>query len=411
MPTDASNFTTPDNQIDPMANSTGQGQQAQAVWDPIGQRWVGKTSGGGQPMPTMQQRPSGATWDPQLKQWVPVGEGFSDGSTSMNGGAANGDATTAGRVEVNTSADGYNSGGSWGGYSGTMVRGPDGKLVLDAGMSGRQADVDRMRGLGAAAASRQAYQNDYTQANQDALMGAQMRQEQGQAIGYARDAAMGLNSQSQALGRNMLNQGAQTQQAAALSARGGGLAQMAAMRQQQGGQAAYMQQGNTALQAQLADEMAAGRAQYQQAATQQRGQDVTAQGLNQQQAISQMQNEIGQRELNQAGQMGYEGMAQNINKSAQNAALANTEMKVGVDAAASARNQRQADRDLQLVGTGASMGGALVGGLSNMARDDGGGTKKSDDDPYSRAISQSDARSKTGVRSLAAAAMARKGVR
>lgn len=400
MPTEYSNFTAPDPGGGGAMRPSGTGDNGE-TWDPVSKRWVPRNQ-----MPA-QYNPAGGT-NPVDANGNPLW------SNTVTGGAGNdphtmgGEPATAGRVEANTSDKGYNTGGSWGGYSGTMVYGPDGQLHYDGSLSGRQADVDRMRGLGEAAANRAAYQNDYTQANQDALMGAEMRQQQGQAIGYARDAAMGVNSQSQALGRNMLQQGAQTQQAAALSARGGGLAQMAAMRQQQGGQAAYMQQGNTALQAQLADEMAAGRAQYQQAATQQRGQDATAQGLNQAQAVNQMGNELGQRELNQQGQMGYEGMAQNVNKMAQDAALRARETQVGMDAAAGARASRQADRDLQTVGAAASSAGAIGAGLAGMARDSGSGTK-SGDDPYSRAISQSDARSKMGVRSLAAAAMARKG--
>lgn len=353
----------------------------------------------------------GSTWDPVAQRWVP-----SDGSLDSNANAnpngsdprvMGGGAPTAGRVAASSADRGSNTGSAWGGYTGTMVRGPDGNVYYDQGQSGRQADVDRLRGLGETAANRQAYQNDYGQANSDAAMGAQSRGNQDYGAALARESALGINSQSQQLGQRMLAQGAQTQQAAAMSARGGSLAQMAASRQQQAGQGSYLQQGNTALRANLADEMAAGRSQYQQATTQMRQQDAQAQSLNQQQAISQMNNEVGQRELNQQGQMGYEGMAQNVNKAAQNAALQSQELQVGIDAAASARAQRQADRDLATAGAVAGTAGALVGGLSRMGEGGGEEKKSGDLDPYSRAISNSDYRSKRGVTSLAAAAAAR----
>ena len=386
MPNDQSNFTQPESGGGGYVNAPpGTGANGE-TWDPVQRRWVPRSEMPAQYDPLAGSHPVDQYGNPA----------WSDGSTNYEGTQAR-DATTPGRVEGNSAIDGFNTGGSWGGYTGTMVRGSDGQLRFDGSLSGRAADVDRMRGLGYHAANRQAYQNDYAQAETDALYGAGARQGQDRAIGLARDAALGRNSQAQSLGQRMLQQGAQAQQAAAASTRGGSLAQAAAMRQQQGGQAAYMQQGQTQLDADLADEMAQGRQQYAQAATWQRQQDAEAQRLRQSQATEQMKNEIGQRELNQTGQMGYEGMAQNVNKAAQDAALKNYETAVGIDSAASLRGQRQADRDLQQVGNVASTGGSLVAGLSTMGGSSQTGSTNPNDPRKKRdeEVAYSDVRTKT----------------
>jgi hypothetical protein len=394
---DTANFTIPD--------TGGGGQQAQApYWDPQKQQWVHPPAaydplGGSNPVDAYGNAAySSATKDPTTTGGANVGGNY---DPNTNG-------ATAGRVVADSSATGGNTGAAWGGYTGTMVKGPDGSLHYDEGLSGRAADVSRFRGLGAAAAGRAAYQTDYSQANQDAALGASARQGQSNAMALSRDVAMGGNTASQNLARTMLQQGAQAQQAVALSARGGSLAQAAALRHQQNGQAAYMQQGNNQMRALQADEMAAGRSQYAAAAAAQRAQDATAQGLHQQQAIGQMGNELGQRDLNQQGQMGYEGMAQNVNKSAQDAALKSREIGVGIDAAASLRGQRQADRDLQTAGAVAGTAGTVVAGIGNSLGDDTSGQeptgrRKRDDENF-----YSDERTKVGVRSLASAAAARK---
>jgi hypothetical protein len=352
-------------------------------------------------------RPEGSTWDPKAKQWV-VPNPNQRGS-GLPGKLGNG-YTSEGRVD--TAADGAvengsNVGGSWGGYNATVVRGDDGNLHVDHSMSGQAADVNRLQGLGAAASNRQAYQNDYTQANADAAMGAQMREEQGYAGGLMRNAALGIGSQSQALGRRMLESGAQAQQAAAMSTRGGGLAQAAAMRQQQNGQGAYMQAGNAELRGQLADEMARGRSAYMANSSAMRDGDSRAQALNQGQAINQMKNEMTQRDLNQQGQIGYESMAQNVNKAALDAQLKNREQSVGIDAAASARASRLADRDLNttssIVGGLGAATAAVAGSSPNKSGEDSERKKRDDENTWS------DARTKRKVVSLGEAASRREG--
>lgn len=396
MPTPYSNFSTPDNPNAPPSQGAGQGAPANAVWDPVQQRWVGASQG---PVPGETPRPPGTTWDMHNKQFVPASTGKSTGyagaynsptgSSDLNGG-------TGSEGRVGQTIGGDYGGASWGGYSGTNVMNPDGTISYDASLNGATADIERMQGLGAAAANQKAYQIDYAQANQDALMGAQARQGQQDAIGLARSVAMGGGTPARDLGRQMLQQGVNTQQAAALSTRGGSLAQAAAMRQQQQGQAAYMQAGENQMGALRADEMAAARQQMLGMSTQQRGQDAQAQGLNQGQAINQMNQEIAQRDLNQQGQLGYEQMGQSVDKSAQDAALKSHEMKAGIDAAAALRGQRQADRDLKDLGAGMSAAGA---GFAAAAP-----TKNTDpNDPYAetwKKYNGSDERMKQGARPL-----------
>lgn len=288
---------------------------------------------------------------------------------------------------------------AWGGYGATLEYDENGNLVANMGANGRQADVDRYRGMAEAAANRGAYQNNYAAANVLSDAGARARGYQGDAMGLYRDAAMGINSQSQRLGNQMMMQGAQAQQAAALSTRGGSLAQAAALRAQQGGEAAYMQQGRNQLDALLAQEMAAGRSGYMDAATQQRSGDYTSQGMNQQQAIAQMQNELQQRQRNQAAQMGYEGMAQAVNKAALEGGIQNSQIDAGIYTNQKAYDERQKDSDLRMFGAGAGAAGATLGAVSNLGGDTGGSwdygqRAEKPGDPYSDAISKSDERAK-----------------
>lgn len=345
-----------------------------------------------------------------------------DGSVKMGDNyGVNGD-TTLGKVRPMGGA------GAWGGYSGTVVDDGNGGVTYDAGLNGRQEAVDRARGLGAAAAAQQAYQIDYGQANQIGAMGQQDRGFQTDAMALAAQTANGQNLQSQALGQSMLTQGVQAQQAGAAGARGGSLAQAVAMRQQAGGQAAFMQQGNTQLQAQAANEMAQGRDQYMQDATGLRSSDAQAQGLDQQQSIQQMQQELQQRQLNQQGQMGYEAQGQAVNNAAADAALKADELGHNIDSAASLRSQQQASRQLAFGGAMASTGGALIAKGGDALGAPPPTTPPPLPAPTSGGINEdgspragtgggfdpdtgSDVRMKMHVRNLATAVMARRGMR
>lgn len=233
--------------------------------------------------------------------------------------------------------DPYGDHQAWGGMA---ARPPDeGNPYGQAG--GAQLDVNRYRGLGAAAANRQAYQANFDAANSDRNNAAYARLNQQDAVGLQQQAAYGqAPSAAQSLSRNMLDQSLQAQMAGASSARGGSLAQAAAMRgaAQQAG--AMQQQGMNQIGALRAQEMAQARDAYMGAASQLRGQDYQSQALAQQQAGMQQQSELAQRQMNQSAQQNYEQMAWNT----QNAQLNADMQKYGIDQGT--RNQ-QRDRDFQ----------------------------------------------------------------
>lgn len=376
------------------------------TWDPSGGpdgkgAWV-KKAGGPAPAPTGDQGWSNADGDP-TNGYTKLGEGYDTHGATL------------GKVAP------FGGAGAWGGYTGTMVDDGNGGARFDAGLSGRAEAVNRAQGLGAAAANQQAYQIDYGQADRFAGAGQDDRGFQTDAMNLAAQTARGQNLQSQALGQQMLQQGVQAQQAGAASTRGGSLAAAAAMRQQAAGQGAYMQQGNTMLAGQRAAEMAQGREAYMNQATGLRASDASAQQLNQNQGIQQMNQELGQRGLNQQGQMGYEAQGQAINKGAADAALRADELQHNIDSAASLRSQKQADREMAMGAAGASAGGALIskagGALDSpptppQGQPAGGTTGEARPlDPYSDQVRNSDVRGKTQIRSLASVALMRKGAR
>ena len=230
-------------------------------------------------------------------------------------------------------------------------------------------------------------------------------------LGLASETARGNNLQSMALGQGMLQQGLQAQQAGAASTRGGSLAAAAAMRQQAAGQGAYEAQGSTMLRAQQAAEMANGRDMYQQQAGAMRAGDAQAQGLDQSQAIQQMQNELQQRQLGQKGQMGYDSLGQDVNIGANNAALGQHEQNAGIEDKSMQRHQGKLDQGAGWVGDAASVAGSFGGGVAGV----------SDGSVYGKAgaaasgtpppTTTSDSRAKSNIRGLASVAVARKGMR
>lgn len=237
--------------------------------------------------------------------------------------------------------------GSWGGSAGTVTRDPvTGEIKVDTSQNGARADVSRYQGMAQAAAGRTGPQINYGVADTFAGLGGQMRGEQDTAIGLARDRANGVNSQSQALGQQMIGQGAAAQQSVAMSRRGGPLSVASARAGQASGEAAFRQGANTRLAAVLAREQAEGRKQYMGATLGQRQGDLTAQGLNQQQGIAQGQMDRGQRELNAQAELGYEGMGADTNQAQ---AKAQTERYAGAIGAAQQENainnqERQTNR-------------------------------------------------------------------
>ena len=367
---------------------------------------------------------NGEKWDPNTNRWIPLGapgnpkpsapEGAGGWSNLSNQNYGDGGApkpVDGGEYNRYDTAGKVGSTGAYGGYTGRMVDDGNGGVKFDGTHSGRQDAVDHLSGLAGAAAAQQAYQNDYSQADKFAGLGQNARGYEQNALGLASETARGNNLQSMALGQGMLQQGLQAQQAGAASTRGGSLAAAAAMRQQAAGQGAYEAQGSTMLRAQQAAEMANGRDMYQQQAGAMRAGDAQAQGLDQSQAIQQMQNELQQRQLGQKGQMGYDSLAQDVNIGASNAALGQHEQNAGIEDKSMQRHQGKLDQGAGWVGDAASAAGSFGGGVAGV----------SDGSVYGKAgaaasgtpppTTTSDSRAKSNIRGLASVAVARKGMR
>jgi hypothetical protein len=287
---------------------------------------------------------------------APGNNGYSTGTAPVQGGPPTPNATP-GRVM---------SPGSWGGYSGQITStprldengnpmyGPDGEPLTDktydTRKSGRADDVNRLREMAEKADARPAYELNYGNANADAALGDADRARQEYAINMtngARNTALGKNTIAQDLGRRTLGQGADMQTAGALSARGGAMAQVAALQGRNNSVGAFRQRGEANLAAAKADEMEAGRSQFMDMASAKRAGDVAAQAANAKQAIEQGKMQEAQNSLNDKGSLDYELKAKGINEMAQDAALAAGEQQQGIDAAAMARGSRRAAGDVQ----------------------------------------------------------------
>lgn len=282
-----------------------------------------------------------------------------DGSIKTYGGES------GGRVQ-NDSA--------WGGWSGQFKQGPDGRWYSDQSQSGRQQDVDRYRGMGQNAAQRQAYQVDYAKANQDRELALQARGMQGDATGMYRDTAMGGDTAALRLQRDMLARAQQMQYGAALSGGGDALSHAGAFRSAQNHQGAMTMQGNQLIEAQRADQMAKAREGWLNEATAQRQGDMTGMGLSAQQAETQAQSEMGQRDLNDQAQLGYEGLGFDTNSASQQGVLHGmgvdtTNMGTGMGAAAAdtARGNRYVGAGVQAVGTMFTSDTRAKRGMSSLA--------------------------------------------
>jgi hypothetical protein len=333
-----------------VTGSAGYSDDGTKVWNPTG----GPDGKGAYETPNGTNTATSVAGDGRNPDRTGAG-GWSNGTGGTNG-LGNGDATTTGKAGTFGNGVTVQGAGDWGGYGGTYVQGPNGEIVYDAGQSGRAEAVNRARNLGELAANRAAPQIDYTAANGFAGMGQQDRGTQVDAMGLAQQTANGTNLQSMQLGQQMLDQGVQAQQAAAASSRGGALAQAAARSQQVNGQGSFVAQGNTQLQAQRANEMAAGRDAYMGQASALRASDAQGQNLQQQQALAQQQQELQQRQQNQQTQMAYETQGQNVNNAAADAALSRDEIAHGYDATQTARQTQMANRQAQTVAAGVNCG-------------------------------------------------------
>lgn len=216
--------------------------------------------------------------------------------------------------------------GGWEGYTDQ-----NGQYTTDpetGAKSSYEAATNRYQKMGADSWNRAAPQADYTQANQDRqaayddrTAAGMARQRQNDALGLMEQAAYGdAPSRAELLGRSMTDQSLQAQMAGAASARGGALAQSAAMHNAANGAAQYQQQATQNAMAMRADEMARARDAFMGGASTIRGQDYQGaaqaadmMGRSSQQAQFQAQMQGQQNALNQQNQQYYEGQAHDVN--------------------------------------------------------------------------------------------------
>jgi hypothetical protein len=211
------------------------------------------------------------------------------------------------------------------------------------GLNGFEAERTRYRGLGEAAANRQAYQPDFSAAQADRAKNLQARGQQVEAAGMMRQAAEG-NAPSRAaiMGEQVGGQSLDAAMGASAGARGLGAA--SAQRQGATGMGA-MQNGAMGQMAGLrATEMGDAREAYGKGLAGIRSGDYENQGLSQQQAEARAESENFQRRLNQSGQMTYEQAAINATQMELDAkariAGAQTQENATATAAHDARNDR-----------------------------------------------------------------------
>lgn len=176
-----------------------------------------------------------------------------------------------------------------------------------------QWEADRQRGMAAAAVQRGAYKQNFSDYGAAIGQSNSARGSQSDALSMQRSAAMGeAPSRAEILGRSMADQGIQSQMAMGASARGGSMAQAAAMRNAQQAQGANMQQAQNQMAGLRAEEMANARNAYMAGASGMRGQDINAAQLGLQRTDMETRNEQFQRELNQQNQQFFEKQANDI---------------------------------------------------------------------------------------------------
>lgn len=232
-------------------------------------------------------------------------------------------------------------------------------------------DVQRYQGMGAAAAQRGAYQLDYAAANRDRSNAEFARDAQVDATSLQRQAAYGqAPSRAEILGRQMAGQSLDAQMAGAASARGGPLAQAAAMRSAAGGAGAFQQQSINQLSALRADEMARARDAYFSSASGIRAGDYTGADQAARMAQAQGQMELAQRQLNQQGQMGYEQMGFNVNDAALRAGLEREKIKQGIYQHNDLMAQGEADREQRERAAWMNAGTTLGAGMMSIRSDE-----------------------------------------
>lgn len=273
--------------------------------------------------------------------------------------------------------------GQWGGSTGTFTNHTnpqDGTHYATPVSTPEQSDVNRYKGIGQGMQGRDAYKLQFGDANTDHAQGLTSGESQGDANDQWQKQATGQDMQAYNYGQGLLQRGAQNQEASALSTAGGALGGMSALRGQKAGQAAYMQRGTNDLNAQHADDMAAGRTGLSQGLAAQRGLDQQGQYLSDQQTELQAQSEDAQRKLNDAGQYGMDQLGINTEAAAlggrQHAQATATSLKNAQTAA----DDASTNRSIGLMSTGLSAIPVVGSGMSAVGQSQQV-THKPDQDP------------------------------
>ena len=253
--------------------------------------------------------------------------------------------------------------GFYGGYDTDQIRQTDaaGNPTTTILGTSQEAETNRYRGMGEAAANRGAYQVDFGRANQDALAAMQARASQADAAGMLRQAAYGAAPSAAAIqGGQVGGQSLAGMLATQAGVRAGpaqlAAAQRGAMMQQQGAQLGGLSQ----FAGMRAGEMDAARGGYLGGVTGMREQDYRGQALLQRQAEAQAQAENFQRDLNQQAQMGYEQMGFDVNAEALNAGLRRRSINEQINESDRRSSEAQTARARQL-------GSAVVGAAGSLA--------------------------------------------
>lgn len=247
----------------------------------------------------------------------------------------------------------------FGGY-GNVIGGTDAQGIPIITGSGRQDAVNRYRGLGEAAAARDAYKVDFERAKADQARGLAVRGNQMEAARMLGNAAHGgAPSAANVMGGQVAGQSLDGALAAGAGARGG-LAQQAAAQRAGATQQAGMQLGGVNQYAAMrAGELGDARSAYLGGVTGIRNQDFQSQGLAAQQAEAQAQAENFQRGLNQEGQMAFEQRGFDVNALELERALRQKQIYAGQFAANAARQQANKEAQMGFIGN-------VVGGIGTV---------------------------------------------
>lgn len=250
---------------------------------------------------------------------------------------------------------------AWGGSSGAVVIGPDGKPMVDASQSGRGRDVSRLRDMGAGFDSRQAYQLDYSKGDQDRATAGRTRAEQNNAVALLGNAAKGgAPSAAVIQGQGGLDDAFSASLGQQASARSGPVAGAAAVQRGQAANASGSLGVANTLGQQRSAELMGDRAAYSGSAGAMRGGDLQGQALDQQRAKAKYESEIGQRKLNDRGQREAEDLAYDVNKNAMNAGLKNDDLNAGNIATSLQRETQNQDRLAKFYNTAIDSAGDLA---------------------------------------------------